>query len=74
MSFVIIAIDCTYTENYFILIKEEHKSHFPGINKSFSINLLYLEFDKNNKGPKNSEKVMIHLVFQNVNIQDIHQI
>ena len=24
--------------------------------------------------PKNSEKVMIHLVFQNVNIRDKHQI
>ena len=33
------------------------------MNYNFSINLAYLEFEKNNIGPKNSEKVMIHLVF-----------
>ena len=41
---------------------------------NFNINLAYLESEKVNSGPKNNEKLMIHLVFQNANIQDKHQI
>ena len=43
---------------------------FPCNKLEFCFNLLYLESDENNKGPKNNEKVMIHLFFQNVNIRD----
>ena len=54
MGYRLISAD-TYTENYLIHIKEEHDRLFPGINLSFTINLLYLESDENNKRPKKSD-------------------
>ena len=47
---------CSYTENYLYVIKEEQKLLFPRINYSFHISLAHLESEKNNMGPKNSEK------------------
>ena len=40
---------------------------FPCNKLEFCFNLLYLESDENNKGPKNK---INHLFFQNVNIRD----